>query len=249
MRSAVVKDDELNAMNAVLTGLAAIFCTIAASITAQPLQMISIFLSVVVIGVIVHVNFVRPGMRRRALQSPVEARFVIAAENVHGCDFAVQDAEQHVSKVIVVPKDKEIIVDLALRSNVFMTTSELYLTCQSDDGPKPIEYHNRFIVKGDGQIIIPGPGNLHYIDKHGFYHYKEASPRQWSLGISRSVAFKFVTRNPGRYIVDMRFAGDEIEGENSELTIVVEDVATTAIICTDPKHKNLPCARIGIKPL
>lgn len=249
MKSAVTKEDEFTAMTTALGGLAAIFCAIAASIAAQPWQTISVFLSIIVLIVIVHGNIVRPIRRRRMLKKPAEAWFVIPAKKHHGCDFSVQDEQEHLTKPIVLPQFSEAFVDLAFFPKIFLTNSELIIGCDGDNAPRPIEYHNRFVEQVEKQRIVPGPEHLHYTDKHGFYHFKEAPPRAWSRGTHRAVAFKFRTKQPGKYAVTIFFSGDEVEGENSELTIVVEAAPNTTMNCVNRKHKKQPCAMSGIKPL
>jgi hypothetical protein len=244
-----VLDCMIVAMNSGLAALAAVYSSVAASVAAQPLQAISIILSVIVLLVIVHVNIIRPMRRRKALKRPVRAWFILPSTKHHGCDFAVQDDKEHSAKTIVLPPFTDILIDLSFFPKLFFTNSELVIGCGAEDGPRPIEYHNRFVEQIEKQRIVPGPQNQHYTDKHGFYHYKDSPPRAWSRGTHRAVAFKFRTQKPGRYPVTIFFIGDEVEGENSELTIVVESSPKTAMKCVRPEHKKQSCASRGIKPL
>jgi hypothetical protein len=230
--------------------LLAAFIALAVSV----MSWVSIVISLVVLAIIAHVNFLRPYLRCRRLRTPVDAWFVIPPKKAHGCDFAVQDGAEHLTKIVVLPSNSEAILDLRFRPRLFLSNSEILIGCNGDGVPIAIEYSNRFIVKGEGQVVIPGPGNRHYIDKHGFYHYREA-PTTWPDG-KRSIdgsfisrAFKFQTKNAGRYTIEISFIGDEVEGKNSELIILVENDPQTVMRCVEPEHKRCLCKTTGIKPL
>src|SRR5262249_4055394 len=139
MRSAVTKEDEVAAMNTALLGLLVVLGGISSAIAAQPMQAISIALSLVVLGVIVYVNIMRPAKRRRILRKPVEAWFVIPTKKHHGCDFAVQDAGEHVTKTVVLPEFSEVLVDFSFLPKTFLANSELIIGCDGDNAPRPIE--------------------------------------------------------------------------------------------------------------
>jgi hypothetical protein len=232
------------------TALLTVLTAFEAFVASVPSQGISVLISLIVLSVIVYVNFVRPFIRRRKLKFPVEAWFVIPSKKHHGCDFAVQDKQEHLTKVAVVPRDSEVILDFRFKPRVFFSSSEITIGCEDehDSAPVATEYFNRFVEKGDGKIVVPGPGNRHYIDKHGFYHYRE-TPRNWSSKTIGAMAFKFRTRRPGRYAIDIYFLGDEVEGKNSELIVQVEDSPQTVMRCTEPKHRRLLCTKVGIRPL
>lgn len=245
MRTAVSNED-CTIAGIVVTAIT----TVVAFVANWPWPIISAFVALGALTVIVHVNIVRPRVRRRRLRMPAQAWFVVPPKKHHGCDFAWQDDNEHIFKTIVLPPDSEMTVDFRFNPRLFFHSSEIVIGCEGDMAPKAIEYFNRFIVKGEGRHIIPVQGNRHYIDKHGFYHYRElAAARQWSRETFGAMAFKFKTSTQGRYTIDIYFLGDEVEGKNSELTIVVEDDPRTMMRCIDRKHKQLSCATKGLAPL
>jgi hypothetical protein len=215
---------------AALTGA---MSTVIAAVAPWPWPMIATFVGVATLGAVLHVNFIRPIRRRRKLRQPVKSLFVIPARRHHGCDFASQNEDEHLLKTVVLPANSEIIVDLRFEPRVFFTNAEIVVGCEGDPSTVPhgTEYFNRFIEAGEGKQIVPGSGNLHYIDKHGFYHVRE-TPRQWSRGTFRAMAFKFKTQKPGKYQLDIYFMGDEVEGKSTNLQITVEDRPTTIMHCT-----------------
>ncbi len=212
-------------------------------LSAWPWSMISAVIGAAALLILVYVNFLRPWRRRGKLKKPTDAHFLIPSNKHHGCDFAVQDEQEHIVKTIVVPSDSEILIDLRFQPRLAFVTSEIDIGCEGEvsETPYATEYFNRFIETGDGRHIIPGEGNRHYIDKHHFYHCRE-STRQWSRGAVVSFAFKLQTRKSGRYVLDVYFIGDEVEGKNSELAIIVEDKPITIMRCTERKHKKMQCA-------
>jgi hypothetical protein len=245
MRTAVSNEDYTTTEILVI-----VITTIVASVANWPWPIISAFVALVALAVIVHVNILRPRLRRRRLKMPAHAWFVVPSKRHHGCDFAGQDHDEHILKTIVLPLNSEMTIDFRFKPRLFFHNSEIVIGCEGDTAPKAKEYFNRFVAEGEGKHIIPGPGNRHYIDKHGFYHYREsAATRQWSRETFGAMAFKFRTGTRGRYTVDIYFLGDEVEGKNSELTVVVEDDPQTVMRCTDRKHKRLLCATKGITPL
>jgi hypothetical protein len=226
-----------------------ITASLSGAISTWPWSMVSAFAAIAGLGILVYVNFLRPLLRRQKLKEPVEAHFLIPAKKHHGCDFARQDEEEHVTKSITLPSNRDVIVDLRFKPRIFFSSSEIGLGCEGnrEDIPYAFEYFNRFIEDGDGQRVTPGPGNRHYVDKHHYYHLRE-STRYWSRGTSVSFAFNFRTHAPGRYPLMVSFIGDEIEGNNYELMIIVEDNPQSIIRCVDAGHRNRSCAR-GIQPI
>src|SRR5579864_2445127 len=155
--------------------MAVMTAAIASAITTWPWSMISAFAAVIALGVLIHINFVRPNVRRRRLKKPVKAVFLIPSKIQRDCDFVLQDERTHLVKSIIVPPNHDIIIDLRFEPRMFFTTSEVAIGCDGDISKIPYvtEYHNEFIKQGEGKIVVPGPGNRHYVDWHIFYHYKE----------------------------------------------------------------------------
>jgi hypothetical protein len=237
------KDETANA-----GGLLLVTAALVGTVSTWPWSMISAAIGAAALLILVHVNFLRPWRRRKKLKNPAIAHFVIPSNKHHGCDFAVQNEQEHLVKTIVVPAQGEILIDLRIQPRMAFVTSEISIGCEGEvtETPFATEYLNRFIETGEGKHIIPGNGNRHYIDKYHFYHCRE-SQRQWSRGFVLSLAFKLKTRKSGRYVLDIYFVGDEVEGKD-QLTIIVEDKPKTVIRCVERKHKRMQC-RKAIQPI
>jgi hypothetical protein len=157
--------------------------------------MISAVVAMIALAVIVQVNMVRPRLRRRRLRWPAEMWFIITKKTQHDCDFAIQDDQEHLVKTIVVQQDREVVIDFKYTHRLDLSISEIIIGCNyGGNVPTPIEYLNRFVVAGDGvkagygRHVIPGPGSFHYIDKYGFYHFREVGPsRRWPHGADGSI--------------------------------------------------------------
>jgi hypothetical protein len=160
-----------------------------------------------------------------------------------------QDDEDHHVKRITLPPNSELLIDLAIRPKLSFVTSEIYFGCEGGDVkdlPYAIEYFNRFIEVGAGRNIRPGIESTHYIDKYRLYHIKE--PVQWSVGSTRSIAFKMITTRPGVYKVKIFFPGDAVEGMVDDLWIYVEESPRTRMHCIRPDHAHMACS-VGIPPI
>jgi hypothetical protein len=128
--------------------------------------------------------------------------------------------------------------------------SEYYLGCDGVDvniKPTVTSYLNRFIEKGEGKEVVPGPGKRHIIDVYGYYHKRD--DQTFSVGTPVATAFVIETKNPGIYILDINFAGDEFRGEVRDLKLVVENEPETAMRCAITKHRKLVCKTKGIHPI
>jgi hypothetical protein len=191
------KDQEAaNVSAAFVVGMAAMIGTLA----TWPWSMVSAFAAIAALAVVAHVNILRPLLRRKKSEKPVKTRCLIPSTRHHECDFAEQDAEEHIVETITLPSNSEAVVDFWFQPRLFFSTNEINLGCEGDRAkiPYATQYFNRFIEEGEGKQIVPGPGNRHYIDKHHFYHLREG-PRVWSRGSVVAMAFKFKTKAPGRY--------------------------------------------------
>lgn len=182
---------------------------------------------------------------------PVDAIFVVHKTQHHyTCQFAKQDDLDHELKTIVLPSNSTVIVDLVFKPRTFFRATEYYLGCDGDGAnTKPVitRYLNRFIEKGDGKEIIPGPGNKHMIDVYGYYHKRD--DQIFSVSTPIATAFVLETKSSGSYQFNINFTGDEFRGQIRDLMIVVEDTPKTVMRCAIRKHRRLTCRKEGIHPL
>jgi hypothetical protein len=214
-----------------------------------PWPMVAAFVGVATLVLVAWVNFARPVRRRRKLQKPVIAEFLVPSGKHHTCEFAEQDNREHLLKTIVLPANSELTVDLRFTPLLNFESTEVSMGCVGPINkiPYAVEYFNRFIKEGEGQQIKPGPGNRHYLDKHNYYHIRDNNPRRWTVLTCVAIALKIKTRGSGQYPVELYFPGDEIEGKADDLMIVVEDNPTTLMPCKDKQHRRASCVK-GISP-
>ena len=221
------------------------------AIPIWPWSMAAALLSLVSVSILVWVNFIRPGRRRRLLRSPFDAHFIIHNKrHPYACDYAVQDDYNHAIKEIVVSVNSKIVVDLVMQSKTDFQCTEFYVGCDGEFAAKPraIEYFNRFVRQGRAQRVVPGQdGTNDYTDVYDYYH--RAQPRTFSAGTPIAVAFNIETRSPGGYPFNINVVGTESRGEVRGLWITVEDHPVTPMRCTLPEHRELSCANIGVVPL
>jgi hypothetical protein len=76
--------------------------------------MLAAFMAICTFSVVFYVNIIRPRIRLRALEHPVDAYFVIPSQLAHGCDFAIQNEDDHLTKAITLPSQCDSLVDLVL---------------------------------------------------------------------------------------------------------------------------------------
>ncbi len=156
-----------------------------------PWPMAGVALSTTMLLVILHVNFLKPYRRRRALRRPVEAFFLVPGPG-RDCDYAEQDGHEHWLREIVLPANAEIIAELIYKARLAFHTRDVSFGCEhvsgSADRPRAIEYSNPFIVRGRRQRVVPGEGNDDYQDTHGYFHAVEN--KLWSAGDEKSYAIK-----------------------------------------------------------
>jgi hypothetical protein len=196
-------------------------------------------------SVVYIVNIYRPRKKRRLLEHPGTAYFVVPTKEAHPCDYASQDADEHLLKELTLPSNSEMTVDFVIDLTTPINISEINIECRGETMKKPyaIRYFNRFIEVGDDREVSPGKGNRHYIDKHKVYHArgdKSYPPTRIAH------AFVIKTGEPGVYPVMLGFVGDEVIGSISDLFITVEDKATVKMRCVDPEHREKPCALSGL---
>jgi hypothetical protein len=103
-----------------------------ADIEAWPWLMVSAFAATAGLFIISYVNFFRPAIRRMRLKNPVEAYFLIPSKIHHDCSFARQDDQEHLTKVIVVPSNSELMIDFVFFPRTHFVTNEVNLGCKGD---------------------------------------------------------------------------------------------------------------------
>ena len=213
--------------------------------------MMAALLSFVSVSILVWINFVRPGRRRKLLLFPLDARFIIHRKgHPYACEYAVQDDHNHEVKEIFVAANSKIIVDLVVKSKTYFECTEFYVGCDGDSNTRPlvIEYFNRFVKRGRNRRIVPGDyGTNDYTDVYDYYH--RAQPRTFSIGTPIALAFTVETRTSGSYPFNINVVGTESRGEVRGLWITVENPPVTPMRCTLPQHRELSCANLGVVPL
>jgi hypothetical protein len=123
------KDQEAaNVSAALMVGIAAMIGALA----TWPWSMVSAFAAIAALGVVAHVNILRPLLRRKKMKKPVKALCVIPSTRHHECDFADQDAEEHLVRTITLPSDSEAIVDFWFQPRLFFSTNEINLGCEGN---------------------------------------------------------------------------------------------------------------------
>jgi hypothetical protein len=214
---------------------------------AKIIAIASVLVSCATFGVVCWVNIYRPRKSRELQQEPGTAYFLVPTQQGHLCEYASQDANEHILKEINLRPNSEIIVDFVVDIKTSISITEISIECQGEIEKKPyaIRYFNRFIEVGNEREISPGEGNnRHYIDKHKVYH---ARGDKTYPPARIAIAFVIKTREPGIYPVVLEFVGEEVLGSVGNLYITVEDTPTE-MRCVDPKHEEMACAKDGILP-
>jgi hypothetical protein len=196
---------------------------------AKIIAMFALLIGCATFAVVYTVNVRRPKRRRKELEQPGSAYFLVPSRRNHSCEYAAQhDDDEHLLKELTLPPNSEVTVDFVIDLKVPISYSELNIECQGPVETKPyaIRYFNRFIELGEEQEIAPGPGAKHYIDKHKVYHARgdRAFPPT-----RIAVAFVIKTRSIGTFPVRFGFVSNEIIGSIGGLFITVEGTPTVSM--------------------
>jgi hypothetical protein len=158
-------------------------------------------------------EFLQPSVRRLRLKSPVKAYFLITSNDRFKLGYAVQDDQEHATKVLVLPAHThELLLHLIWTTKLDFTQYELEFSFEGNDGlRKPlINYWFHPFIKIGPSIRRPGEYPGHYIDYHDNYHI--VGVRNFAKGQTITSAFKITTRDPGIYYLKVGIVADGVDG-------------------------------------
>jgi hypothetical protein len=204
------------------------------------LSAASVILSAVTLFILALVEIIRPCIRRHKLKRPFDGYFLITSRDRFKLDYVIQDAREHFLKELVVSANSEIpIHQILLQPRLSFSQRELYFGCGEglvEEGkPRAVEWFVSFITQGvrrSGKPDEAHPG--HYTDYNGFYHVKED---YLYTKDDRVIGFKLVTKKAGTYAAQIYTVTDDVRGV-TELTIKVENPATTRMRCVRKEHRE-----------
>lgn len=183
--------------------------------------------------------------RSAALNDPVDIHFLIPPTSQRKVEYAKQDNREHLLYDIVLPCNRETVVELRIHPKIkFISTSFLF-GCYHDDAdqiakerkPRPIQ-----LVDSCGQgilptICIPGVTPGHTINAR--YEYRWNQEIRWNY-LTIILGIKIKTFDPGEYQWRVHLMGDENEIVLEDLHIKVTDSAQLQMQCVSQDHERHP---------
>jgi hypothetical protein len=205
-----------------------------AEMAKWPWGMFGVWIGATALAGFLWVHFGRPIRRHARLKHPCDVHFQIRSITSRLQPYARQDSRSHRVRELVLPSFSEVEIEIGCRPKLPFTEREQIFGCDGDLDKKP--YATQCIihfVETGKRVWIPGEDEGHYTDVHKNYH--RVTGRSRNLGTHFVTGFKLVTRNPGKYKASFFFLTDEREGV-AELSILVEDLPETCMVCEDPNH-------------
>jgi hypothetical protein len=218
------------------------------AISNSPVAAVAALFAFLSLSVALYVNFIKPSIRKRKLESCVTAYFIVP-DLARPCAYARQDSEEHRLKQISLKPNTETLVDLIMETNCSFAFSEMLFDFRGtlEDKPFMKKYTNSFIQTGKRREADPSKDDTEdYIDVHRGYH--RVVDRVWADGI-RAVAFTIKTNKVGTYPLLINFSSNEVIGTVGGLYVTVEDEFSTKQPCVLDEHvkRGRECSR-GIGP-
>ena len=179
--------------------------------------------SIIVLGLIVHIEWIRPRLRDRKLRRPVKAHFTI--RQTPGSDI-----EPHHVQKLVLRSHSTIDVEVGVHARAAFHAREVIFGCKGEGDTKPtvMGRARQFVKAGN----LPDP--TYYIDHADWCH--AVIKQDFNRGTHIVMGFGLQTRKAGLYPVSLSFVTDEIEGSYDGLAILVEDVLHTTMHCHAKEH-------------
>lgn len=201
--------------------------------------MISALFGALAAGMIFHINFVKPRLRRQKLRTPVSARFLIPARHRHPLNYAISDTEDHSVAELVLPPRSQCEIQICLTPLISFRNSELsfgfdWMGETDLKKPVPIEFFSPFVERGKLREGNPETDPTHYMDFSKHYHIRRDV--LYVVGQDVAFGFKIETRDTGVYRTHITFKAEEVEG-TAFLYLRVEDFPPkTKMRCTCHGH-------------
>jgi hypothetical protein len=209
------------------------------AITKWPWPIVSTAVSALAAGMIFHINFVRPRLRRRKLKNPVKAWFLIPAQHRHPLNYAISDTDDHAVSELILPPHSECEIQICMSPLVSFRNSELsfgfdWMGETDLKKPIPIEFFSPFVERGALRRGNPDSDPTHYMDFSNHYHIRRDI--LYVVGQDVAFGFKIMTRDAGVYRTHLTFKAEEVEG-TAFLSLRVEDFPPkTRMKCTCHGH-------------
>ena len=94
------------------------------AISNAPVAALAALFALLSLSVAVHVNFIKPAIRRRSLRHSVSAYFIVPT-TARPCAYAHQDEEEHRLQEISLKPNTEAVIDLIMLSKCSFASSEV----------------------------------------------------------------------------------------------------------------------------
>jgi len=167
-------------------------------------------LSLVVIGILVHVNYYRPWKRKRRLKQPAKVWFSDGTgPNQNECRVSANDYP---------------VVQLRIHPNLDYEETGIIFGFRGDEGSRPQPYAmiNTFVKQGQLRDQSPADNPNHSIDNK--YRYQVREVRRRSTAKEYTLRFRVKTRAPGRYKVIMHILAEDRQGRpDKNMYLIVEE--------------------------
>lgn len=227
--------------------LSTVLWAIVAAISTWPWAMFAAVFGLLSLLTLWYLNFLKPRRERRKLAYATKTYFLIPARQLHGCEYAVQDEQEHITSELSISPNTTLTLDLVTYVSIPISFAELIVGFLGDVSKKPkvTKYYNRYVSIGKGREVDPAEEKEDdYIDKHGYYHRRV--PRHFSGGVLSS-AFTITTQSEGLYPLHIYFVSERPIEDRSSSFITVERIPTVKLLCCERDHKHLDCSKGGLR--
>jgi hypothetical protein len=191
-------------------------------------------------------EFFGPWYRRFKLKRPVTPFFIITSSDKYTLEYAVQDAHEHWTKVLVLPANTDdLLLHFIWKSKLDFTQYYLELSFEQNGLRRSLARWRRTKVKQKklqirywfhpfikiGQSTRkPGKFRGHYVDYHDNYHIEEERHRAKKQIVT--YAFKISTHDPGKYALKMGITADGVDG-TAWLDVLVKEAPKRKMRCVE----------------